>query len=148
MGKRNPDEIDKEGKERREHVLVHRHVRGAERMQDLRSGEWVFAMSTLVVPFLAGMLLFSKWVFRDIEVRWGLGFATQCVFAATLAVSFQTHAAVVGEVGGGGGRAVGAIVLGHHAADVVAAQQAVRARKEIPGPARHALQRGDWTALQ
>ncbi|AYF74124.1 FHA domain-containing protein [Nocardia yunnanensis] len=47
-----------------------------------------------------------------------------------------------------GGRAVGAIVLGHHPADVAAAQQAVRARREIPPPARHALQRGDWSVLQ
>ncbi|MEU6585016.1 FAD-dependent oxidoreductase [Nocardia sp. NPDC046763] len=47
-----------------------------------------------------------------------------------------------------GDRAVGAIVLGHHPTDVAAAQQAVRARKAIPGAARHALQRGDWSALQ
>ncbi|MTE13267.1 FAD-dependent oxidoreductase [Nocardia aurantiaca] len=46
------------------------------------------------------------------------------------------------------GRAVGAIVLGHHPSDVAAAQQAVHARKEIPPVARDALQRGDWSALQ
>uniref|UniRef100_UPI000593A030 FAD-dependent oxidoreductase n=1 Tax=Nocardia concava TaxID=257281 RepID=UPI000593A030 len=46
------------------------------------------------------------------------------------------------------GRAVGAIVLGHHPTDVAAAQQAVRARKEINPFSRNDLQRGDWSSLQ
>ncbi|MVU76170.1 FHA domain-containing protein [Nocardia sp. ET3-3] len=45
-------------------------------------------------------------------------------------------------------RLVGAIVLGHHPADVAAAQQAVRARREVSAFARHDLQRGDWSSLQ
>ncbi|MEC3957212.1 FAD-dependent oxidoreductase [Nocardia sp. CDC153] len=44
-------------------------------------------------------------------------------------------------------RLVGAIVLGHHPTDVAAAQQAVRARKEISPFARNDLQRGDWSSL-
>ncbi|GAB2546293.1 FAD-dependent oxidoreductase [Nocardia heshunensis] len=46
-----------------------------------------------------------------------------------------------------GGRAVGAIVLGHHPGEVAAAQQAVRARREISPFSRNALQQGDWSAL-
>ncbi|APB00904.1 FAD-dependent oxidoreductase [Nocardia seriolae] len=45
-------------------------------------------------------------------------------------------------------RLVGAIVLGHHPTDVAAAQQAVRARREIDPYSRNALQQGDWSSLQ
>ncbi|WP_067699819.1 FAD-dependent oxidoreductase [Nocardia jejuensis] len=44
-------------------------------------------------------------------------------------------------------RAVGATVLGHHPADVAAAQHAVRHRTQIPPLVRAALRSGDWSAL-
>ncbi|QLY34900.1 FAD-dependent oxidoreductase [Nocardia huaxiensis] len=44
-------------------------------------------------------------------------------------------------------RAVGATVLGHHPADVAAAQQAVRARRLLSPAARATLRTGDWSAL-
>ena len=60
----------------------------------------IFSAVTLVLPFLVGLIFFSKWLFRDVQVKWGIGFVSQLVFASTLAVSFQTHAAVLGEVSG------------------------------------------------
>jgi len=60
----------------------------------------MFVVTTLVAPFALGLLLFSKWIFRDVEVRWGIGFASQVAFALVLAVAFQTHIAVLGEVSG------------------------------------------------
>ena len=66
----------------------------------MRVSEYVFACVTLVVPFLSGMFFFSKWLFRDVEVRWGIGFVSQVIFSATLAVCFQTHIVVLGEVSG------------------------------------------------
>ncbi|WP_405490935.1 FAD-dependent oxidoreductase [Nocardia sp. NBC_00511] len=46
------------------------------------------------------------------------------------------------------GRAAGAIVIGHHPADVAAAQQAVKGRLPVPAGVRTALQHGDWSVLQ
>ncbi|MBL1078550.1 FAD-dependent oxidoreductase [Nocardia sp. 2] len=45
------------------------------------------------------------------------------------------------------GRAVGATILGHHPADVAAAQQAVRNRIPLSASARAAIRAGDWSAL-
>ncbi|WP_328410440.1 hypothetical protein [Nocardia sp. NBC_00403] len=45
------------------------------------------------------------------------------------------------------GRAVGATVLGHHPADLAAAQHAVRHRVKIPGDALNDLRAGDCSAL-
>jgi hypothetical protein len=67
---------------------------------DVPWNELLFCFVTFLFPFLLGMVLFSKWIFRDVEVRWGVGFASQLVFACTLSVAFQTHIAVLGEVSG------------------------------------------------
>lgn len=45
------------------------------------------------------------------------------------------------------GRIVGATVLGHHPADVAAAQCAVRGRLAVDPAGQEALRRGDWTVL-
>lgn len=45
-------------------------------------------------------------------------------------------------------RAVGAVVLGEHPADLAAAQAAVRDGTELPGSVLAALRSGDWSALQ
>lgn len=47
-----------------------------------------------------------------------------------------------------GGRAVGAVVLGHHPADQAAAHTVVRNRLEVPSAIGDALRAGDWTGLQ
>ena len=59
-----------------------------------------FVWVTLLVPFVLGYFFFSHWLFRDLQVRWDLTFVAQLAFASTLAVSFQTHAAILGEVSG------------------------------------------------
>ncbi len=46
-----------------------------------------------------------------------------------------------------GGRAVGATVLGHHPADLAAAQKAVRDRIGVGDAAKAALRSGDWSVL-
>ncbi|MFE6859269.1 FAD-dependent oxidoreductase [Nocardia sp. NPDC057668] len=45
------------------------------------------------------------------------------------------------------GRCVGATILGHHPADVAAAESAVRARAPFPPHLRNSLRAGDWTPL-
>ena len=45
------------------------------------------------------------------------------------------------------GRAVGAIVLGHHPGDQAAAHVAVRHRLEVSPAARDTLRSGDWSTL-
>lgn len=64
------------------------------------SSEIIFAALTLILPFLSGMIFFSKWLFRDVQVKWGTGFVSQLLFSATLAVAFQTHVVILGEVSG------------------------------------------------
>jgi NAD(P)H-nitrite reductase large subunit/ferredoxin len=46
-----------------------------------------------------------------------------------------------------GGRAVGATILGHHPADLAAAQTAVRQQVPVPAAAVPTLRRGDWSVL-
>jgi nitrite reductase (NADH) large subunit len=45
------------------------------------------------------------------------------------------------------GRAVGATVLGHHPADLAAAQKAVRNAVVVSAAAQTALRHGDWSVL-
>ncbi|MBJ8348806.1 FAD-dependent oxidoreductase [Antrihabitans sp. YC2-6] len=45
------------------------------------------------------------------------------------------------------GRVVGATVLGHHPADVTAAQKAVKSRTQVAPTAVNALRAGDWSVL-
>ncbi|KAH9253378.1 hypothetical protein BASA81_008729 [Batrachochytrium salamandrivorans] len=60
----------------------------------------VFSACTLLAPFVLGMVFFSTWIFRDVQVRWGLGFNTQLAFSLTLAICFQLYSTILGEVGG------------------------------------------------
>ncbi|QIS24085.1 FHA domain-containing protein [Nocardia terpenica] len=46
------------------------------------------------------------------------------------------------------GRAAGATILGHHPAEIAAAQRAVREHTPIPAAARAALRSGDWSVLE
>jgi len=57
----------------------------------LSMGHLAIVLLTLVVPYLLGNFFFALWLFRDIQLRWGLSAASQTVFSCTLAVAFQMH---------------------------------------------------------
>jgi hypothetical protein len=67
---------------------------------ELALSELLLSFATLLVPFLLGLFFFSKWMYRDIQVRWGTAFASQVLFAATLAVAFQMHVLLLLHVAG------------------------------------------------
>lgn len=59
---------------------------------------YVILFLTFFLPYAFAHVFFSRWMFRDLEVRWGMGFACQVVFCLTFATTFQSHLTLILEL--------------------------------------------------
>jgi hypothetical protein len=56
----------------------------------------LFLFFTILLPFILSLIFFSKWLFQDIEVKWGIGFSSQLIFAITITIHFQLILSSIG----------------------------------------------------